>query len=90
MKQNPHLRLRRIGNRNIIVDARDNINLVDVFSLNATAASLWRYMEEGVRSVEGLALRLCHDYDVEMNVALRDVKRQLDEWIAAGLVEPTA
>lgn len=87
MKPNPHLRLRRIGERNIIVDAGKDINLVDVYCLNATAASMWRYMEGGVRSAEGLALRLCGDYEVEMPVALRDVKRQLDEWLVTGLVE---
>lgn len=87
MKQNPHLRLRRIGEKNIIVDADKDINLVDVYCLNTTAASMWRYMDAGVRSAEGIAIRLCGDYDVEMTVALRDVKRQLNEWLLAGLVE---
>ncbi len=87
MKQNPHLRLRRIGDKNIIIDAGKDFNLVDVYSLNTTAASMWRYLGDGVRSAEGLALHLCRDYDVMMPVALRDVKRQLDEWILAGLVE---
>lgn len=84
----PHLKLRRIGNRHMIVEASDScVNLTNVYSLNGTAALLWEAVcKDGVRNLRELAEELCATYDVGYGRALRDVERQLEEWEKMGLL----
>ena len=82
------LKLRRIGNRHMIVEVSDScVNLTNVYSLNGTAAATSRSCEHGEdpTAVE-LAEGLCKTYDVEYGRALRDVERQIEEWEKMGLL----
>lgn len=84
----PGLRLRKVGSHYMIVEAcRTNVNMSDVFSLNETAAGLWQRIAGGVCTAEELAAWLCSEYRVDGETALRDVRRQLDEWREYGLLE---
>lgn len=65
----------------------DQVNLTDVFTLNETAAQLWEHIGENEFSCEELADWLCSEYEVERDVALRDVQRQVAEWKTFGLAE---
>lgn len=48
MKIKSNLKLRRIGNRHMIVEVSDScVNLTNVYSLNGTAARLWRWSATG-------------------------------------------
>lgn len=88
MRQKEGLQLRQVGRRYMIVDVRsDKVNMSDVFSLNETAADLWKRMGEGDFTVEELAAWLCDTYEVEPKTALKDVTSQLEEWKKYGLVE---
>ena len=88
MKPNPNLQLRKIGRQYMIVEAcAGNVNLTNVFTLNETAANLWQRMSEGDSTVEELTKWLCDEYDVEPSTAEADVKKQLEEWKAYGLVK---
>ena len=71
------LKLRRIGNRHMIVEVSDScVNLTNVYSLNGTAARLWEMVCNGEGRTAGeLAEGLCKTYDVEYGRALRDVER---------------
>ena len=81
MKIKSNLKLRRIGNRHMIVD------LTNVYSLNGTAARLWEMVCNGEGRTAGeLAEGLCKTYDVEYGRALRDVERQIEEWEKMGLL----
>lgn len=53
----PHLKLRRIGSRHMIVEASDScVNLTNVYSLNGTAARLWEAVcKDGCRTPGELA-----------------------------------
>lgn len=84
----PHLKLRRIGSRHMIVEASDScVNLTNVYSLNGTAALLWEAVcKDGCRTPGELAEELCSTYDVGYGRALRDVERQLEEWEKMGLL----
>lgn len=84
----PQLRLHKIGNKHMIVDSMDDcVNLTNVYSMNETAAWLWKAIgeEEGC-TLEKLAESLCREYRVEYDRALRDVERQLEEWQKMGLL----
>lgn len=88
MKTKPNLKLRKIGNRYMIVDASGScVNLTDVYSLNETAARLWEAVCKGeCRTPEELAEELCKTYEVEYERALHDVESQLAEWEKMGLL----
>lgn len=83
------LKLRRIGNKYMLVESMDNgINLTNVYSMNETAAWLWEAIcGEDSYTPEELAENLCKEYRVEYECALRDVKHQLDDWRRMGLVK---
>ena len=87
MRLKPDLLLHRLGQRYMIADAAsDRVNLTHVYTLNDTAASIWRYAEEEGCRADILARRLCEDFDVDPATALADVERQLAEWQEQGLV----
>ena len=77
MRQKEGLQLRQVGRRYMIVDVRsDKVNMSDVFSLNETAADLWKRMGEGDFTVEELAAWLCDTYEVDPETYLKDVTVQ--------------
>ena len=92
MKIKSNLKLRRIGNRHMIVEVSDScVNLTNVYSLNGTAARLWEMVCNGEGRTAGeLAEGLCKTYDVEYGRALRDVERQIEEWEKMGLLSRRA
>lgn len=85
-KQN--LLLRRIGRKYMIVEQVDGcINLTNVYTMNHTAARLWKAVcSEHRHSAETLAQLLCREYGVEYTRALGDVTLQLEEWRMMGLI----
>lgn len=88
MKPKSNLRLRKIGRQYMIVNTRqENVDLSDVFTLNETAAGLWQQMIQGTTVPEELADRLCEIYEVDRETALQDVKKQLAQWKAYGLID---
>lgn len=88
MRQKKGLQLKRIGSKYMIVNVVQNeVNLTDVFTLNESAAWLWQQTEGKEMVPEVLAEALCDRYEVEKEMALRDVTRQLEEWKGYGLLE---
>ena len=87
MRLNRDVKLRQIGSHFMIGKSDTNrINLTDVFTLNGTAACLWRRIGEDDFTPELLAGWLEEEYDVDRDAALRDVMELLDEWTRYGLV----
>lgn len=81
------LLLRKIGRRYMIVEACDGqANLTNVFSLNETAAKLWRRIGEGPCTVAALGKWLAELYGIPEETAQADVARQVDEWRNFGLI----
>ena len=81
------VRLREIGKQYMIVEAsEENVNMSDVYSLNETAADLWKQLETGNSTATGLAEYLCKHYETHPATALHDVERQLAEWESFGLL----
>lgn len=87
MKLCSTLSLRKIGSKFMIVRVEEGtLNMTEVFSLNETAAALWQYAKDRDFSVEELVDWVCETYDVQDDVARRDVLRQLKEWKEYGLL----
>lgn len=84
----PDLKLYTIGGRHMLVDTSDcRVNMADVYSMNETAALLWETVAaDCALTPDELADTLCHVYDVGHDRAAGDVRRQLDEWVAMGLL----
>ena len=87
MKKKDGLGLRDVCGEKVIVG--EGLGAVDfgrLISLNDTAAWLWEHFDENTR-VDALAEALCGEYDVEPDVAKRDVESIIGEWVKAGIVE---
>lgn len=87
MKVRSDLRLRKIGNRYMIVQpAGEGARQTNVFELNETAARLWQQIGDGEIRMEELADYLCSLYEIDRPTALDDVQKQVDEWRTFGLI----
>lgn len=89
MRLNPQLKLRRVGNMHMVVDTRTGqANMTHVYHLNDTAATVWELAAEADFTAEELAQRLCRDFEVEFETALKDVEELLKSWQEYGLLAP--
>lgn len=87
MKLRSDLRLRKIGNRYMIVQpVGEGARQTNVFELNGTAAQLWQQIGDGEIHEEELADYLCSQYEIDRPTALSDVRKQIDEWRTFGLI----
>lgn len=87
MKKKDGMVLRDVCGEKVIVG--EGLGAVDfgrLISLNDTAAWLWNKLDE-TTDTDALAEALCGEYDVEPDVARRDVETVIEEWIKAGIVE---
>lgn len=82
------LKLRKVGKSFLVVRACDeNVDMTDVYSLNESAALIWRRLESGAASIEDLAAVLCETYGIDRASALKDAGTQVAEWEKEELVE---
>ncbi len=81
--------LRQVCGENVIVgEGLGAVNFGKLLALNETAAWLWKTaLAMGDFSVEGLAERLCEEYDVTPEQAQQDVAAILQQWQEVGVVE---
>lgn len=87
MKLKENLKLRKIGNKYMIVDTNSaNVNMVDVYTMNETAATLWQEFETKEFTPEDMVNTLLQEYDVTQEKATADVESLLKEWNAMGLM----
>lgn len=81
------LRLRKMGNRYIIVSTdADSVNMADVFTLNESAALLWERAASAESFDENICEVLVENYGIDRETALRDTLATLSQWKEYGLV----
>lgn len=86
MRLKENLRLRKVGSKYMIVDtATEQVNMVDVYTMNETAAMLWQAFAEREFTAEEMVETLCQEYDVTPEQAAADVEALLREWTEFGL-----
>ena len=65
----------------------EHINFNKLISLNATAAFLWKAVEGKEFSVEDMAKLLVEEYQIDMELAMKDSENLCKSWVDAGIVE---
>lgn len=81
VKRADRLAAREVAGEMVILSADDS----GLFVLNETGTVIWN-AADGRTSIEEMADRLCADYDVERDTAIRDVDRFARELAAAGVL----
>ena len=80
--------LREMCGENIVAaDGIENINFNKLISMNATAAFLWKAVEGKEFNVEEMAQFLVDEYQIDMDLAMKDSEDLCKAWIEAGIVE---
>lgn len=87
MRIKANLKLRKVGDRFMLVDVSENdANVTNVYTLNDTAAYIWNMLADGYPDEQEIAAGLCAKYEVDPATALADVRSQLSSWHDAGLI----
>ncbi|HYM62339.1 MAG TPA: PqqD family protein [Thermoanaerobaculia bacterium] len=78
--------LRNVGRESVLVPIRNRVGDLDsVFTLTPVAARIWELID-GRTAVDAIAARVCDEYDVTEDVAMRDLVELLEGLEAAQLV----
>jgi hypothetical protein len=81
---------RVVAGETLIIPVHDRVgDLASFYSLNSTGSLIWRLLGSP-RTVTQLAMAFAQEYEVEPEMARRDVADFLDEMMALGLVELSA
>lgn len=88
MRIKDNLRLRKIGSRSMVVrEVEGEVNMTDVFTLNATASDIWSAFAEKDFTGEDLVGYLIDNYEVTLERAEADVAALLSQWKEFGLID---
>lgn len=88
MRLKANLKLRKVGSKYMIVDNHTGqVNMVNVYTLNETAATLWEEMSQREFSLTDMANTLCEYYDISIEQATNDATVLLTEWKKFELIQ---
>ena len=88
MRLKSNLTLRRVGRNYMVVQLCDEeANLTNVYTMNETAAWLWKLCNGQEFTKEMLVKHLCEEYDVSDDKASADVASIIENWVNFNLVE---
>ena len=88
MRIKDNLRLRKIGSRSMVVrEVEGEVNMTDVFTLNATASDIWTTFFGKDFSEDDLTRYLVDNYDVSQDRAAGAVADLLSRWKEFGLID---
>ncbi|MBR5104601.1 MAG: PqqD family protein [Bacteroidales bacterium] len=80
--------LREMCGENIVAgEGLEHINFNKLISLNATAAFLWKKVEGKEFTAEEMAQYLVEEYEIDMELALKDANALCQAWVDAGIAE---
>lgn len=88
MKTRKGYRLRQLGKEYILVaEGLDVLDANTMVSMNATAAFLWDTVKGKEFDADALVQLLLDEYDVDREMAEKDVKALLETWTKANVIE---
>ena len=88
MRIKDNLRLRKIGSRSMVVrEVEGEVNMTDVFTLNATASDIWSAFAGKYFTGEDLVGYIIDNYEVTLERAEADVAALLSQWKEFGLID---
>ena len=80
--------LREMCGENIVTaEGLEHINFNKLISLNSTAAFLWNKVAGQEFTAEEMAKYLVEEYQIDMELALKDSEALCQAWINAGIAE---
>lgn len=80
--------LREMCGENIVTaEGIEHINFNKLISLNSSAAYLWENLIGKEFSVEDMAALLVEQYEIDMELALKDSESLSKAWMEAGVTE---
>ncbi|MDV2446941.1 hypothetical protein ATE49_13775 [Elizabethkingia miricola] len=87
MKLREDLMLRHLGDEYVIIDPeQDMVDMSKVYTLNETAAFLWKELQGKEFNVETVTEVLLNYYNVEYVVAEKDAQRLVHDFEKQGLL----
>lgn len=87
-RRSPDVVARRIRGEHVLVPIRRSSTALDsIFTLNETAGFIWEQAGDGA-DLDTLAHALCARYAVAPDAARADVRRVVDDLVAAGALVP--
>lgn len=89
MKTKKGFRLRDICGEHIVVaEGIDNIDFSKIISMNESSAYLWEKVQgENEFTEDELVKMLLEEYDVDEATAKEDVKKLIEQWTEAQIIE---
>ena len=88
MKTRKGYRLRQLGKEYILVaEGLEVLDANTMVSMNATAAFLWDTVKGKEFDADALVQLLLDEYDVDREMAEKDVKALLETWTKANVIE---
>ena len=75
------------GEHIITAEGIENINFNKLISLNSTAAFLWNAVVGKEFTPESMAQLLVDEYEIDIELALKDSNALCQSWIEAGIAE---
>ena len=75
------------GENIVAAEGLQHINFNKLISLNSTAAFLWKALEGKEFTAESMAQLLVDEYEIDMELALKDSENLCKSWIEAGVAE---
>lgn len=81
------LTLKKVGKNYMLVEFADHeVNMTNVYSMNATAAWLWEHLDTSEQRIGDIADKMCSEYEVDRETTMTDIMAQLQQWKELGLI----
>ena len=86
MRLNPNLILRQVGGEYMIVNPfSEAMDMAQVYSMNETAAWLWKQLENKEFTADEAGALLCNEYEVNKDTARNDANELCRQWLETVL-----
>lgn len=86
MRLNPNLILRQVGGEYMIVNPfSEAMDMAQVYSMNETAAWLWKQLENKEFTADEAGALLCNEYEVNKDTSRNDANELCRQWLETGL-----
>ncbi len=88
MKAKEGFNLRTVcGEQIIVAEGKENIDFSNIISMNETSAYLWEAIKGKEFSQEDLVDLLLEQYEVNKDIASKDVEALVKQWKDAGIID---
>lgn len=88
MKTKKGFNFRQVCGENVIVaEGAENIDFSSIISMNESSAYLWNSIQGKEFDKNNLVELLTQEYEVDADMAAKDVEALVAQWMKAGIIE---